>query len=198
MKILYTVALLAIMPVVALPKGPARPKPAGVLLEELTWVEAEKALTPETVVVIPLGAQAKEHGFYVLNTGVSTRHALGPAAAALAAEGIEMRYTDLLKVLGPTEAAVCKQEGGTHADEGETSMMLVIDPASVDMRKAVKDYHPGEGGLTRDPKGKGAYSASGVYGDATLATRAKGERLVAAVVEGVLADIEALRRAPNP
>jgi hypothetical protein len=34
----------------------------GILLENLTWQEAEKALRPETVVVIPLGAQAKEHG----------------------------------------------------------------------------------------------------------------------------------------
>jgi creatinine amidohydrolase len=34
----------------------------GVLLEELTWVEAEKLLTPDTLVVIPLGAAAKEHG----------------------------------------------------------------------------------------------------------------------------------------
>lgn len=45
-----------------------------------------------------------------------------------------------------------KQEGGTHADEIETSMILYMDPASVDMKKAVKDYHPsGKGGLTRDP-----------------------------------------------
>src|SRR5579871_5505949 len=34
----------------------------GILLEDLTWVEAEKVLTPETVVVIPIGAAAKEHG----------------------------------------------------------------------------------------------------------------------------------------
>jgi creatinine amidohydrolase len=34
----------------------------GVLLEDLTWLEAEKALRPETVVVIPLGASSKEHG----------------------------------------------------------------------------------------------------------------------------------------
>jgi hypothetical protein len=34
----------------------------GVFLEELTDSWAEKALTPETVVVIPLGAQSKEHG----------------------------------------------------------------------------------------------------------------------------------------
>ena len=34
----------------------------GVLLETLTWVEAKERLSPATVVVIPLGAEAKEHG----------------------------------------------------------------------------------------------------------------------------------------
>src|SRR5205807_10536836 len=34
----------------------------GTLLEDLTWIEAEKVLTPEKVVVIPLGAESKEHG----------------------------------------------------------------------------------------------------------------------------------------
>src|SRR5213082_2576621 len=34
----------------------------GILLENLTWVEAEKILTPDTVVVIALGAESKEHG----------------------------------------------------------------------------------------------------------------------------------------
>ncbi len=31
-------------------------------LEALTWQEAERVLTPETVVLIPLGAGSKEHG----------------------------------------------------------------------------------------------------------------------------------------
>ena len=34
----------------------------GVVLADLTWVEAESVLKPDTVVVIPLGAAAKEHG----------------------------------------------------------------------------------------------------------------------------------------
>ncbi len=34
----------------------------GVLLEELSWDRAEKLLTPDSVVVIALGAQSKEHG----------------------------------------------------------------------------------------------------------------------------------------
>lgn len=102
--------------------------------------------------------------FYVLNTGVSTLRALEPAARALAEDGILLRYTNILQVAGPAEKAVAQQEGGTHADEIETSMMLHIAPDSVDMSLAAKDYHPGQGGLTRNPKGAGTYSLTGIYG----------------------------------
>jgi len=241
----------------------------GVVLEDLTWIEAEKVLTPDAVLVIPLGAESKEHGphlklkndfvmaeylagrirerskvviaptvnysyypafveypgstslsletsrdmiveicrglsrfgpkrFYVLNTGVSTVAALKPAAATLAAEGILMRYTDVLTITEDVEKQVSQQEGGTHADEIETSMMLYMSPGDVDMSKAVKDYHPGKG-LTRDPAKKDmAYSASGVYGDATLATKEKGRLITEATVDRTVAEIEALRRAPLP
>ncbi|MGH9902883.1 MAG: creatininase family protein, partial [Pyrinomonadaceae bacterium] len=37
-------------------------KTKGIPLEDLTWVGAEKVLSGKTVVVIPLGAAAKEHG----------------------------------------------------------------------------------------------------------------------------------------
>ena len=105
-----------------------------------------------------------------------------------------MRFTNLLKVNEAVEKQVQQEEGGTHADELETSMMLAIDPSSVDMKKAVKDYHPsGKGGLSRDPNGPGDYSASGVFGDPTLATRKKGEILLRGLVEGILKDIEELR-----
>lgn len=43
------------------PPQSARVGPA-ILLESLSWDEAEHALTPETVVVIALGAESKEHG----------------------------------------------------------------------------------------------------------------------------------------
>jgi len=247
----------------------ARGQNKGVLLEDLTWVQAEKVLAADAVIVIPIGAAAKEHGphlrlkndfilaeylkrrvlaasnaviaptvtyhfypafveypgsttlrletardlmvdicrslgrhgprrFYALNTGVSTLRALKPAAEILAAEGILLRYTDLLAVMGPVEKTVARQEGGTHADEIETSMILYMDPAAVDMSKAVKDYRPGTGRLTRDPKGEGTYSPSGVWGDPTLATREKGEKVVEALVAGVLKEIENLRRSPLP
>jgi len=242
----------------------------GVTLADLTWQQAEKVLTPDAIVVIPLGAEAKEHGphlrlkndlvlaqyftrrvverarvvvaptlnyhfypafveypgstslrletardlvvdicrglarfgpkrFYVLNTGVSTIRALTPAQDVLAADGIVMHFTDILTVGEEAEKAVRQQEGGTHADEIETSMMLYMDPSLVDMSKAAKDFHPqGTGGLTRDPKGPGTYSPTGIWGDATLATREKGRRVVEAMVEGMLKEIETLRATPVP
>ena len=245
-----------------------QPERKGILLEDLTWLEAEKVLTKDTVVVIPLGAAAKEHGphlklkndwliaeflkqrvveqsnvvvvptvnyhfypafleypgstslrletardlivdicksmvrygprrFYVLNIGISTRFALQPAVELLAKEGIVLRYTDLLKITGPVEKQIGKQEGGTHADEIETSMTLYMAPTSVNMKKAAKDYHPSEiKRFTRDPKGRGIYSATGIFGDATLATRSKGARITKALVAGILADIEDLRKTP--
>jgi creatinine amidohydrolase len=239
----------------------------GVLLEDLTWYEAEKALTPETVVVIPIGAAAKEHGphlklktdwivadyvkarvgvqanvviaptvayhyypafveypgsttlrletardlmidicrslarfgprrFYALNMGISTLRALKPAAKTLEKEGIILRYTDLSELLDPIEKQVCRQEGGSHADEGETSMILYIDPSAVDMTKAVKDYNPDRGRLTRDPKTKATFSPTGIWGDPTLATREKGEKLVEGLISAILKEIETLRMQP--
>jgi len=78
-------------------------------------------------------------------------------------------------------------------------MMLYIDPASVDMSKADKDYDAaGTGALTRVQGKPGTYSPTGIYGDATLATREKGEKVVEALVAAVLADIESLRVASAP
>lgn len=260
------IASLLLAAALASQAAPAR----GVLLEELTWVEAEKVLKPETVVVIPMGAASKEHGphlklkndfilaeylkarvqeraavviaptvnygfypafveypgstslsletsrdmfveicrglarfgpkrFYVLNTGVSTLRALSPAAQILAREGILLRYTNVLEITKAVEKEVSRQEGGTHADEIETSMILYMSPADCDMSKAVKDYHPGTGGLTRDPKKAGmTYSPSGVFGDATLATREKGRRATEALLEGILREIGQLRAAQPP
>lgn len=239
------------------------------LLEDMTWPEAERVLTRDAIVVVPIGAAAKEHGphlrlsndwiladylrrqlaartpvvvapivglsfypafveypgsislgldtaravlvevvrslarhgprrFYALNTGISTLRALRPAAEALATEGIVLRFTDLTTAIAPVEQQVAQQEGGTHADELETSMMLYIAPEAVDMSRAVKDYRPGDGPLTRKPDGPGVYSPTGSWGDPTLATRDKGERLVRALIDALVADVAALRAVPLP
>lgn len=138
--------------------------------------------------------------FYVLNTGISTTRALEPAAAALAAEGILLRFTDLATALEPLAARIRQQPAGSHADEIETSMMLSIDPAAVDMKRAVKDLPKASVPfrLNREPGGAGMHSPSGVWGDPTLATSEKGRYLVDGLVAAILSDIAALRTASLP
>lgn len=257
--------------VLAMPGAQAPGADKAIRLEQYSWVEAEKFLTPDAVVVIPLGAALKEHGphlklrndltmaeyltgrvaavssvvvsppltyhfypafleypgstsltldtardftvqvarslarygprrFYVLNTGISTIRALEPAAAALAQEGILLRYTDLGPTTERVAARVRQQQGGSHADEIETSMMLYIDPAAVNMKLAVKDFAPSSPPvrLHRQPSPTGIYSPSGIWGDPTLATRDKGQIIVEGLVSTMLAEIEALRGAAVP
>jgi acetamidase/formamidase/creatinine amidohydrolase/Fe(II)-dependent formamide hydrolase-like protein len=266
---LYTV--VAKFPKRFLPAAAGGAASAGVRLGDLAWPEAEKVLTADRVVVLPLGAGAKEHGphlplgndailaghlarallaarpvallpslsyafypnfleypgsvslsadtqrdvvaeicrsiaahgprrFYVLNTGVSTARPLAAAAEALGREGILLRFTDILAAGKEAEDAVRQQAYGTHADEIETSMALYMDPGAVRMERAVADgavVRPGP--LTRDPSNKdGHYSASGVFGDPTLATWQKGERVTAAVLASIVADVDALAAAPLP
>lgn len=153
-----------------------------------------------TVEVVRSLARFGPKRFYALNTGISTLRPLEAAARVLAGEGILLSYTDLNTRLEPAAARVRKQEGGTHADEIETSMMLYMSPDSVDMTLAVKDYTPSSGAprLTRHKGSPGTYSPTGIWGDPTLATREKGELLVETLVSGILDDIEAVRRAALP
>jgi creatinine amidohydrolase len=256
----------------AMVPGQQRGEPVrGIRLEQYSWVEAAKALTAETVVVIPLGASLKEHGphlklrndltmaeyladrvagaapvvvtppltyhfypafldypgstslsletardatiqvvrslaqhgpmrFYILNTGISTLRAIEPAAATLAQDGVLVRYTNLGEAVERVSARIRQQEGGSHADEIETSMMLYIDPSAVDMKLAVKDFAPASTPmrLRRTPGAGGVYSPTGTWGDPTLATREKGATIVEGLVSTILQEIDALRNAPLP
>src|SRR5262249_61088760 len=126
--------------------------------------------------------------------GLSTVRPLAVRAEELARRGALLHFTDIKKALGPIEAEICEQEGGSHADETETSMLLYIDPASVVMSKARKDYDlGGKGGLSPRPGGQKTYSPTGIWGDAALAARGEGEKIIAAMSAGGIAGIEALR-----
>lgn len=148
----------------------------------------------ETVVATCLCLhQQGARAFYVLNTGISTVKALKPAAEELARTGIPFAYCDIGEALGPLEAKLQQQPGGTHADELETSMMLYLCPDRVDMSRARPDYHgDAPGGLTRNPNGPGVYSPTGAWGDPTLATVEKGRILVEAWVDHVVEGIRKL------
>lgn len=241
----------------------------SVLLEELTWEEAEASLTEKTVVVLPLGAACKEHGkhlklnndfilaeylkleilkrssvliaptisysfypafveypgsislraetaaaliedtcrslanfgpsrFYVLNTGVSTLIPLQKAALSLKANKILLHYTDFSQALLPAAAELAEQEGGSHADEIETSIMLHIAPESVDMAKAAQDYDANaQGHLSRNRTSGLSYSPSGTWGNPLLASREKGQMIVKCLINNIVSDIELLRQADS-
>jgi creatinine amidohydrolase len=266
---LYTV--VAKFPKRFLPARAAAGASPGVRLADMPWTEAERVLTAERVVVLPLGAGTKEHGphlplgndlilaeyeaarvvaarpvallptltyghypnfveypgtvslsadtqksvvveicrsiarygprrFYVLNTGVSTVPPLQAAAAQLAREGILMRFSDPLKAGKAAEDQVRQQKWGTHADEIETSMILYMRPPAVRMERAVADGERVRSGpLTRDQRRTDrTYSPSGVFGDPTLATWQKGEKIAEATVAAILKEIDDLAVAPLP
>ncbi|MGZ7064760.1 MAG: creatininase family protein [Candidatus Aminicenantales bacterium] len=147
--------------------------------------------------VIDICRSLRRHGmrkFYVLNTGISTLPPLRAASEELAKTDVTMWYLNLLETDKKLPPGLLQQEGGTHADEAETSMMLYIAPELVNMSKAVKDYdaRPDRKGLTRDPKGEGVYSPSGIWGDPTLATRDKGRVIVEATVEEIVRQVREL------
>lgn len=248
----------------------------SVFLETLTWPEAEPILRADPLVVIPIGAGAKEHGphlplgtdrlmadilarrlaervpvvvlptvtygyyphftafpgslhleaatfgavvreiilsmarhgprrYLILNTGVSTFPVLEIVARDL--DRVHRLLVGVTRIgeLGKSKtAALLEQCRGSHADEHETSIMLAIAPEVVreHLRTAEAPERPDTPAVFvpsayhRD-SGPG-YSATGVYGDATLATRAKGEAIVKAMVDDLVEAAERLRAAPAP
>lgn len=73
--------------------------------------------------------------------------------------------------------------GMIHACELETSLMLALKPELVDMSKAVREYPEKPALYGKSSISLGELSKSGVYGDATLASKAKGEKLLESFVE---------------
>lgn len=127
----------------------------------------------------------------VVDTGIST---IAPTARALGrlSPGLALhvcvhqgpRYREVA-------ARLAEQNHGSHADEIETSLMLAIAPDVVDMPRAEaspQDRRGVTGPLTRTDTSSRNYSASGSYGDPTKATREKGEILLAAMLEDVIAE----------
>jgi len=130
----------------------------------------------------------------VINTGLSTIRALEeaqrgasrPDDVRLAHAFRGRRYLDAAKRLE-------RQRYGSHADELETSVMLVIAPDLVRMDKALSwDRRAFERGpFSRGDPDQPNYSPSGIYGDPTLATREKGRQVLEAMLEDLLAELAA-------
>jgi len=128
--------------------------------------------------------------FYVINTGLSTLRPLAEVKTLLP-EGIAFEYLDPDAALQRLPEDLLTQRYGSHADEHETSLMLHIAPEVVDMSRAVDDGAEGEGRLTRT-RGQGLWSASGVFGQATLASADKGKLIAEVLLHHACAQIEGL------
>lgn len=122
-----------------------------------------------------------------LNTGISKATGL-PISIAAREIRVQTGVPTLVVSWDDLEtdeiAALQEQSTGGHGDEIETSINLYLQPELVNMDLAVQDYgerisknyggyQPGR--LTRD-KTDPLYSASGIFGDATLATPEKGQK----------------------
>ena len=140
---------------------------------------------------------------FVLNTGIST---IAPVDRALAqldgANALHLKVHD-----GPcyrhAAAELAAQSHGSHADELETSIMLVLAPHLVERAKAEASpplTHETPGPLTPSDPASPNYSRSGSFGDPTLATEAKGEILLAAMLDDIIGQVSrflATLPAPN-
>jgi len=142
-----------------------------------------------------------------LNTGISTATGLPISIAAreirveTGTPTLVVSWDDLDTGEG---AALAEQERGGHGDEIETSINLYLQPELVNMELAVTDYgerspkdyggyQPGR--LTRDETDPN-YTASGIFGDATLATVEKGEKALAILTEEWLKALDGFAEVP--
>ena len=102
----------------------------------------------------------------LINTGVSTEKPLDEVAKETGVLVLHMR------LLGQAAEALIEHKDGGHADERETSVMLALEPRSVRMDKLKLD---------------GPFEKTGATGDPTRATAFKGERLMAARLDDLVA-----------
>jgi creatinine amidohydrolase len=142
-------------------------------------------------------------------------HGGQPQVMEIAARDIHQKYQDFMvfplftwrvphiakELLSPKEV-----ELGIHAGDAETSVMLSILPEQVRMEQAVAEYPhdlPQESLLSMEGKLPFAWltqelSQSGVMGDATVATKEKGDRLLESVSNGWVRVIEDIYKFHQP
>jgi creatinine amidohydrolase len=161
--------------------------PAFVAYAGSISVNAETFIAPVTEIadaIIDSGAKS----LFIIDTGIST---IAPVDAAIHASRHNSRVRHITVFRGPrflTAAhSLMQQPYGSHADEIETSLMLVIAPQLVDMTRAraspFSAAGPAPGPRSPDDQRSPNYSPSGSYGDPTLASVDKGTRLLAAILE---------------
>jgi creatinine amidohydrolase len=128
-------------------------------------------------------------------------HGGQPQVMEIAARDLHQKYGDLLVFpfftwrvphIAKDLLTDKEKELGIHAGDAETSIMLALLPEQVKMDKAVCEFPyglPEDSLLTMEGKLPFAWltkeiTKSGVLGDATVATREKGDRILESVADG--------------
>lgn len=90
-------------------------------------------------------------------------------------------YPGLAEIGAEVSQTPSAGHGFFHADEVETSMVLAIEPAAVQMERAQAEYPEFPPGYGSRPIPLREISQSGVFGDPRQASAEKGERILAAI-----------------
>jgi len=152
-------------------------------------------------------AQQGAQRIVFLNTGIANATGL-PISIAAREIRVQTAVPTLVVSWGDLETeeidALQEQQMGGHGDEIETSINLYLQPDLVNMELAVEDYgdrspkdyggyQPGV--LARNPNDP-LYSESGIFGDATLATAAKGKAALEVLTREWLKALEGFAEVP--
>ncbi len=141
--------------------------------------------------------------FLILDGGVSTFPPMRTLAMELHNElGIDIAVTNILGLGSKVEKQLSEQEFGGHADEMETSNMLAIRPDLVKLSRAVKEASStlpstrGVGGVQKVYLAGRMTTPHGVNGDPALANREKGERMLTAMAQDIIAFLNEFTQMP--
>jgi creatinine amidohydrolase len=153
------------------------------------------SLSPGTVTAIAkdIGASLVGSGvraLVIVNGDWGNRAPLARAARELVDDdvipAIVLDYPGMDAAIAEVRESLPAAPGLNHAEEIETSIMLAIDPSTVHPERYVAEYpeFPTEFGTV--PMQLHPFSPSGVFGDPSAATAAKGEYILDRTVEASL------------
>ncbi|MDQ0577551.1 creatininase family protein [Agromyces albus] len=157
------------------------------------------SLSPATVtaIAVDLGralAASGARGFVIVNGDWGNRMPLHAAMRALNADGviaaISLDYPGMDAAIDELRESAPAAPGLNHAEEIETSIMLAIAPEQVLPERYVAEYPEFPSDFGTLPMQLHPFSQSGVFGDPSTATAAKGEAILAATVKASLRVLE--------
>lgn len=144
----------------------------------------------------------------ILNTGIglATGLPLGVVAREIRVRtGIPTLLVSWDDLEPPEAEDLAEQAYGGHADELETSIHLFLQPELVRMDRAVRGLAPEESppgpgyrpGYLSRTQGEPGYQPTGVFGDATLASLEKGQKLLGLLTREWMRALRSFTRIPD-